>query len=257
MVGAEGEIDRLYTLPLGEFVAARNELAKALRKAGDRAAAADVKALAKPTVSAWAVNQLARSERQGVRTLLAAGERLRAAQERVLAGGPARELRDAADAERKAVARLVAAARVVLADAGLAATETTLDRVGETLRAAAVDEEARDLLERGRLTRDLDAAGFGPLPASLPASRPPRGAGGRAAEPRVDDRRRERAEATLRERRAEVSELSASLRDAERRADEARRAAEAAAEAAARERGRLEQAQQRLARAERERSLLR
>ena len=48
------EVDRLYELPLEEFTAARNELAKRL---GDTS----VKELKKPTVTAWTVNQLART----------------------------------------------------------------------------------------------------------------------------------------------------------------------------------------------------
>ena len=252
MAQAEEEIDRLYELPLGDFVAARNDLATALRKAGEREAADEVKALAKPTVSAWAVNQLARRKRDGVRALLAAGERLREAQASVLAGGSPGELREASEAERVAVATLVRAAEGILAAAGHAPTEATLGRVGETLRAAAVDEEGRELLERGRVTRDRDATGFGPVPAALP----PRPAQARRADAAVD-RRRERSETRLRELRAEVSELAASLRDAERRAEDARSAAGAAEKAAERERAQLAKAQARLARAEDELAALR
>ena len=53
----ESAIDDLYQLPLEAFVAERNALATAVRKAGDRAAADRVKALAKPSATAWAVNQ--------------------------------------------------------------------------------------------------------------------------------------------------------------------------------------------------------
>jgi hypothetical protein len=241
---AEDEIDRLYALPLGEFVAARNDLAKKLRTAGEREAADEVKALAKPSVSAWAVNQLAREERGGVGALLAAGERLRDAQASVLAGGSPGELRDASEAERAAVSTLVRAAERLLAAAGHAPAETTLARVGETLRAAAVDEEGRELLARGRVTRDRDATGFGPVPAALP---PRAGDAGRDG---ADDKRRKRAETKLRELRGEVSELTASLRDAERRAEDARRVADTAGKAVTRERAQLEKARARLAQAE-------
>jgi hypothetical protein len=44
-------IDELYQLPLDEFTAARNALAKST---GD----ASIKKLEKPSLSAWAVNQL-------------------------------------------------------------------------------------------------------------------------------------------------------------------------------------------------------
>ena len=56
------EIDQLFALPLDEFTAARNELARRLKQDGDAEAAEGVRGLAKPTVAAWAVNQLARRE---------------------------------------------------------------------------------------------------------------------------------------------------------------------------------------------------
>src|SRR5215467_583167 len=49
----DAEIDRLYQLPLDEFTAARNVLAK---QAGGEAGR--VRALGKPSVPAWIVNQL-------------------------------------------------------------------------------------------------------------------------------------------------------------------------------------------------------
>ena len=55
-------IDRLYGLPLEAFVGERDALAKELRAAGRRDEAAAVKALTKPTVAAWAVNQALRTQ---------------------------------------------------------------------------------------------------------------------------------------------------------------------------------------------------
>jgi hypothetical protein len=51
--GLDARIDQLYQLPLEEFTSARNALAK---DAG--ADAARVRALTKPPIAAWAVNQL-------------------------------------------------------------------------------------------------------------------------------------------------------------------------------------------------------
>ena len=64
------DIDRLYSLPLAEFTPERNELAKRLRKDGDTDAAAAVKALKKPSVAAWAVNQVQRDRPDEVRELI-------------------------------------------------------------------------------------------------------------------------------------------------------------------------------------------
>ena len=86
MAGIEQEVERLYGLPLGEFTSARNELAKRLAKEGDRVAAESVRALPKPPVSVWAINEAARSDTDGVRALLE-GRQLRVSGAR--SSGPA------------------------------------------------------------------------------------------------------------------------------------------------------------------------
>jgi hypothetical protein len=171
--------DELFGLPPEEFVAARDELARRLRRQGDAEAARRVKALRRPPLSAWAVNQLARGERPALEALLATGERLRAAQREALTGGDADELRAAARAEREAVAGLVTAALARLREAGHPASDATRDRVAATLHAAAASPEAADLVRHGRLTADLDPAGFGAVPDEGAA--PAEGAGEAAA----------------------------------------------------------------------------
>ena len=151
----EKEIDTLYAAPLEEFVPRRKKLATKLRGEGERAAAMRVEDLRKPTTAAAVVNQLARAERMNVRALLTAGERLRAGQEKLLRGGSPAAVHKAADDERKAIAALLSAARRD------GASEPTLRKVEQTLRAAAVDEDARALVQQGRLTQDLEPIGFG------------------------------------------------------------------------------------------------
>ena len=104
--------DTLYGLPLEEFVAARDALAKELRAAGDREEAAVVKKLAKPTRAAWAVNMLARSHADEVRALVDAGTALAGAQEELLGGAEPAVLRQAAEAARALVDALAARAPV-------------------------------------------------------------------------------------------------------------------------------------------------
>ena len=53
-------MDDLFALPPAEFIAARDALAKRLKADGDATRAAEVKALRRPSVAAWAVNQVAR-----------------------------------------------------------------------------------------------------------------------------------------------------------------------------------------------------
>lgn len=83
------EIDALYRLPLTEFTPARNALAKLRKTRGDAAGAEEVKALAKPSVSAWAVNQLWWRDRALFDELLAAGDAVRRAAQR--GAGPAEQ----------------------------------------------------------------------------------------------------------------------------------------------------------------------
>jgi hypothetical protein len=153
-VGNEKDVDRLYSLPLAEFTAQRDALAKRLRKDGDRDAADEVKRLKKPSEPAWAVNQLARNNRRELNALLKAGERLRDAQ----TGGAGRdELRAAIAAEREQVGKLAALAEPLLDPS----SEAKLERVRNTLHAAAVDDETREQVEVGRLVADAEAVGLG------------------------------------------------------------------------------------------------
>src|SRR5919201_1691088 len=151
----EQELDRLYGLPLEEFTQARNDLTTRLTKAGQAEAADEVKRLGKPTVPIWAINQAARREPADVRGLVDAAQKLREAQAR--GGG---DVRAQSVAERKAVQALVDAARAVLEEDERPATDATVQRIGQTLRAAAADEQAAKLLTRGRLTEELEPGGF-------------------------------------------------------------------------------------------------
>jgi hypothetical protein len=163
-LAGEQASDELFGLAPEEFVAARDALARRLKREGDAELAARVKALRRPTLSAWAVNQLARARGQELEPLLAAGERLRSAHQDALAGGGAAALRAAAQAEREAVTGLVGAALDLLRQAGHPTTDTTRDRIAATLHAAAADPAAAELVRHGRLTADLDPAGFGTVP---------------------------------------------------------------------------------------------
>jgi len=153
--------DELFGLAPEEFVAARDELARRLKRDGDTEGAARVKALRRPPLSAWAVNRLARERGPDLEPLLAAGERLRAAHQAALAGEGAAELRTAARAEREAVGGLVETALGLLREAGHPTSDATRDRVASTLHAAAASPEAAELVRHGRLTADLDPSGFG------------------------------------------------------------------------------------------------
>ena len=229
MPSLEQEIDRLFGLPLAEFTAARNELVQRLEAAEDVQGAARVRAVPKPAVPAWAINQASRGEAGATRELLAAGDALRKAQRRLLErGGSADALRGAAARERDAVQAVTELARAALEGAGRAATPAMLDRIRRTLEAAAVDEVGRQLLKAARLTGELEPSGFEAF-AGLQAVSTRR--------PDLDElvkRRRKRDEAQTAKRALQqrVRELEQAARAAEREADRAETAAERALQVA-------------------------
>jgi len=235
--------DELYGLPPGEFTRARDERAKELRVGGEREAANAVKALRRPTVAAWALNQLARRRAKDLDKLLSAGEDLRAAQEELLAGGDRSTFQDAAARERDLVARLAADATTLASEAGERGGGLQ-EKVAATLHAAALDEETAEELRAGRLVKEREAiGGFGatagaPVPAAppkppkiRPAKRRPARADSSAAA-REDAQRRQRLTAARtdeRHARREVEAAERAVKHAEERAE--------AAEAHAREAG--------------------
>jgi len=156
------EPDDLYGLPLDRFVAERAALAKALRADGRRAESSDVAGMRKPSVAAWAVNQLVRTQSRALQGLFGAGDALREAQTELLAGrGDGRALRAAGERERAAVERLEDTARGLLTSQGQELSATVVERVADTLHAAALDEGAREHVREGRLERELRHVGLG------------------------------------------------------------------------------------------------
>ena len=182
----------LYSLPPGEFTGARDARVKELRKEGDREAADAVKAFRRPTVAAWALNQLARTRAKDLERLLAAGEKLRSAQEELLGGGDRAAFQEAAAAERDLVAELAADATTLASEAGERGGGMR-EKVSETLHAAALDEDTAAELRAGRLTREREAIGGFGAPGGGPAPAPaPRGAGPRRRRRRRSERRSRR-----------------------------------------------------------------
>ncbi|WP_375386586.1 transposase [uncultured Microbacterium sp.] len=193
--------DELYALTPDRFTAARNERAAA----SDRAAAASIKALRKPSVAAWAVNLLARDGRLGEALDLAAA--LREAQDDL----DAVELKTLS-AQRRALVAALATQAVDLARAqDVTVSAAAREEVEKTINAAVMDAGAAAAVMTGRLVRTLEATGFDDVDVSgavagttpVPTERPSR-----------DD---------LAERRArKAAELA--VREAERAASDAERA---------------------------------
>lgn len=227
------DLDDLYGLPLDRFVPERAALVRTLRSAGEREQAAEAAALRKPTVSAWAVNQLVRTRRRELEALLDAGDALRDAQADVLAGGAdARDLRSAAERERTAVDDLVSTARGLLSSSGQELSASTLERVADTLHAAALDDEAREQVSEGRLVRELRHAGLGGALGGASLAPP----GGRAPARRSPERRSSGRSGARARGGAETKARSQTPQ--ERRAAEAAEAAELRARETARKQAR-------------------
>lgn len=211
----EQELDRLYGAPFDQFVAERDALAARLRQAHQAAAAATVAKLKKPVSVAWAANRLAREESAAVERLLDASARVRTAQKRALAGRAGHaEVGEAQAAEREAVDELVSAAQTRLDPP---VSGAALDRLGQTLRAAASGPATSALLARGRLTNEVHAAGFEALD----------GLETRPARARRTDEVAQAARARLKALREEARKLAAAARSAGRAATTAERAAAA------------------------------
>jgi hypothetical protein len=165
--GPPGEVEALYRAPLADFVDVRNALAARLRKAGEAEASARVKALAKPSAAAWALNQVYWRARDDYGRMIAAGDRLRALQQQMLAGRAA-DPREAMQERQAAVRTVVERALGFLAEAGQPATDATRQRVTVTADALATWGSHPQGYVPGYLERELEPPGFDAL-ASLGA----------------------------------------------------------------------------------------
>jgi hypothetical protein len=240
------DVDGLFKLPLAEFTAARNALASQLKKSGRSDEAAAVKALVKPSITAWAVNQLYWRHPGDFRKLTAAGERFRRAQAAQLAGKDAR-LRETRADRRNAQSRLSALAEEVLREAGHSATLESMRRIITTLDALANTSPMTDMPQPGRLSGDLTPPGFESLEALIPEGIPDR----RPAEPKritlVSPQSKPAPAKEMKEAEGKAAARAASASAALEAAEQALREAAAAAEdhAAARNEAafRLEQAE--------------
>ena len=171
----DDDIDALFKLSLTEFISARKVLAARLKKNGFVSESEDVTALAKPSVSAWTVNQLYWRRRESFDELIATGQRFRKAQ----VTGKMVNMREALDARRDALSHLSDLATEVLRDAGHNPSLDTLRRIGTTLEALSVATSLSDGATLGRLTADIDPPGFDSFGSFTPSA----GATKRAAKP--------------------------------------------------------------------------
>jgi len=225
MPPVESSIDDLYKGPLSEFVPARTRLAKTLT--GPEAQR--VKALKKPTLVPWTVNQVYWHARPVYDRLAKSGAALRSAQVAALSGRSA-NVRGATESHRKAITEAVAEASRL---ASRADAHPSAEELARMLEAISVTPELPD--PPGRLVKTLAPPGFEALagiaikptarerPAPPAASSAPRPTPFRptlvtaapAARVVEDTRRREREEAAAQRRKqAAIQKAETALRRA-------------------------------------------
>jgi hypothetical protein len=164
-IDLDRELTRLYRAPLDEFVTLRNELATALKKAGRADDAAAARALEKPSVTAWAINQVWWNDRRTFENMLSAGERLRDEQ-RASLRGKAANLREAVEERQRAIGDVIDLA--VRAMGGNDRVSPPMrQRLSATADALATGDVPQGTV-LGRLTHDLQPAGFAALSAFMP-----------------------------------------------------------------------------------------
>jgi len=218
MSAYDDAVATLFQASLTEFVAERKRLASELKAAGDVADAARVAKLARPPVSAWAVNQLWWRERAAFEALLAAAAQVKVGD------------REASKAHREALTALRGHATRILQEAGNAATESTLRRLTTTLSAVAATG-GFEPDPPGALVADRDPPGFEALGFGAAAATPSSSVESESTDTDVhhaeeaEKRRAEaaekrRAEEAERQRRlAERERLSAKLREVSQQRD--------------------------------------
>jgi DNA repair exonuclease SbcCD ATPase subunit len=233
------DIDALFQLPPAEFTVARNALAGKLKKAGKDEEADRVKALPKPSLPAWAVNQLYWRHRKAFDQLIDAGERFRNAQSAQLSGKNA-DMRGPLDARREALSELTKLAAGVLKQAGHNATPDLTRRVTTTLEALATYGTHPGAPPAGRLTDDIDPPGFEVLAALVPQVGRTRRAGAEPSrvipfqqkrEPQTGKKKvspEEEARRRQEERKAEIAAAKTALGERERALRDAKKDAEQA-----------------------------
>jgi hypothetical protein len=231
----ESELDGLFQLPLAEFTAARNALAKSAGKDG-----AAIRGLTKPPLAAWAVNQLYWKDPDAYETLIAAATEMRQTHKAVIEGKPA-DLRVAGREHDIAIDAALKSAVSILKDSGNPITDATRQAILNTLRALPADEPP------GRLTRTLAPGGFEMLAGITPAAGPKRAArpileevpAGRGKKKDADG---EAAREAARKREARVAAERA-VRDADQKARHAEFESARAARDASKAARRLDEAQ--------------
>lgn len=152
----------VYAVTLETFMATRSALVAQAKASGNAAAAKDIARLRRPSVAAWAINNLVRRRPDVVADLIGLGVRMRSAQA-ALDGEALSALRGPRNA---VLGEFVWAASVQAAAEGRVLVASVEDQVMATAVASLADEGAADALASGALIKALSYSGFGEVDIS-------------------------------------------------------------------------------------------
>ena len=156
-------VEQLYAGAPEDFVATRKTLAARARSDGDRVLATQITALRKPTVSAWALNAMARSRPDLMGDLAEFSASMRAAQSDLDAAA----MRDLSRGREELLGKLVSGVEEAAQEEdGRALGAGLLAEVRATFVAAIADPHAEEAVACGCLTRALSYAGLGEVDLS-------------------------------------------------------------------------------------------
>lgn len=245
VINLDRELDRLFQAPFAEFVGARNAVAAMLKKAGRVDESTRVRGLAKPSYTAWLVNQLYWNARDLLDAFLKASDRVRAAEQALLEGRKAAGHAELMAARAAALEQLMARASTRAAEEGTPLSPALGERLKTTLEAIGAFGTTDARHARGHLQEDLDPPGFAAFaalaslakpvpgvarkPSAAPVVEPPRLVVGRSIGIGHDARQ---AAADARAALLEAQATAARAQDASTAAAVAERKARLAAEAA-------------------------
>jgi hypothetical protein len=220
------ELDALFAVPLEDFTAERDRIAKELSASGEKDAARAVKSIRKPSIVVWTLNQLARTGSERLRALFETGENMRRSLEAGDGKGARREQAD----RRSKLKRLGDDAADILRAGGHAASSGHIEKIRSILLQATTDHDVARSISEGRLTTE-------PSGDALPDVFGDVGSGlGEASDEALEDapavRRRRRLEERIEKLRTEAEAASQEAARLARDAESARLTADAAEDVA-------------------------
>ncbi|MGM0928235.1 MAG: hypothetical protein ACQEXN_00810 [Actinomycetota bacterium] len=155
----ESAARELYALLPGEFTAARNAKAKEATQDGDKALAARLRSLPKPTAAAWLLNMMARHRRDEIDGVIELGAAMSQAQQELDPG----QMRALGDQRRGLLSAMAQSGRQLADDLGHPVSPAVATEVEQTLRAAMSDPTAGAALASGLLTESFASTGLDPV----------------------------------------------------------------------------------------------